>query len=76
VLYPATSLHQVTPVTGGVRLVAVTWIQSLIRDPGQREILFDLDTARRTLFAREGKSREFDLMSKSLTNLLRLWAEP
>jgi PKHD-type hydroxylase len=48
----------------------------LIRDPGQREILFDLDTARRTLFAREGKSREFDLMSKSLANLLRLWAEP
>lgn len=76
VLYPATSLHQVTPVTRGVRLVAVTWIQSLIRDPGQREILFDLDTARRTLFAREGKSREFDLMSKSLANLLRLWAEP
>jgi PKHD-type hydroxylase len=76
VLYPATSLHQVSPVTRGVRLVAVTWIQSLIRDPGQREILFDLDTARRTLFAREGKSREFDLMSKCLANLMRLWAEP
>lgn len=76
VLYPATSLHQVTPVTRGVRLVALTWIQSLIRDPGQREILFDLDTARRTLFARDGKSREFDLLSKSLANLLRQWAEP
>ncbi len=76
VLYPATSLHHVTPVTEGVRLVAVTWVQSLIRDPGRREILFDLDTARRTLFARDGKSREVDLMSKSLANLLRLWAEP
>lgn len=76
VLYPATTLHQVAPVTRGVRLVAITWIQSLIRDPGQREILFDLDTARRMLFARDGKSREFDLLSKSFANLLRLWAEP
>ncbi len=54
---------------------AVSWVQSQIRDPGCREILFDLDTARRTLFQREGKSREFDLLSKSLANLLRLWAE-
>ncbi|GFZ96890.1 PKHD-type hydroxylase [Elstera cyanobacteriorum] len=76
VLYPATTLHQVAPVTRGVRLVAITWIQSLIRDPGRREILFDLDTARRMLFARDGKSREFDLLSKSFANLLRLWAEP
>jgi PKHD-type hydroxylase len=38
-------------------------------------LLFDLDTARRQLFAREGKSAEFDLMSKSLANLIRMWAE-
>jgi PKHD-type hydroxylase len=72
VLYPSSTLHRVVPVT---RLAAVSWVQSQIRDPGCREILFDLDTARRTLFEREGKSREFDLLSKSLANLLRLWAE-
>jgi PKHD-type hydroxylase len=46
-----------------------------VRDPARRELLFDLDTARRRLFAREGKSAEFDLMSKSFANLLRMWAE-
>ena len=53
----------------------MSWVQSQVRDPACREILFDLDTARRTLFQREGKSREFDLLSKSLANLMRLWAE-
>lgn len=75
VLYPSSTLHRVAPVTRGERLAAVSWIQSQVRDPGCREILFDLDTARRTLFQREGKTREFDLLSKSLANLLRLWAE-
>ena len=41
----------------------------------QREMLFDLDTARRQMFAREGKSAEYDLISKSLANLLRMWVE-
>ena len=75
VLYPSSTLHRVAPVTRGERLAAVSWVQSQVRDPACREILFDLDTARRTLFQREGKSREFDLLSKSLANLLRLWAE-
>jgi PKHD-type hydroxylase len=76
VVYPSTSLHQVTPVTRGVRLAAVTWVQSLIRDPAQREILYDLDTAHRAVFAQHGKTRELDLLTKVLTNLVRLWAEP
>ena len=46
-----------------------------MRDPAQRELLFDLDTARRQLFARAGKSPEFDLISKSFANLLRMWAD-
>jgi len=46
-----------------------------VRDAARRELLFDLDTARRQMFAREGKSTEFDLVSKSLANLLRMWAE-
>lgn len=75
VAYPATTLHRVAPVTRGRRQVAVGWARSFIRDAAQRELLFDLDTARRTLFAREGKCGEFDLMSKSLANLMRMWAE-
>jgi PKHD-type hydroxylase len=73
VAYSATSLHRVSAVTRGVRLGAVT--RSFVRDPAQRELLFDLDTARRRLFAREGKSTEFDLISKSFANLLRMWVE-
>jgi PKHD-type hydroxylase len=75
IVYPATTLHRVEPVTHGVRLAAVGWVRSYIRDPAQRELLFDLDTARRALFAREGKTSEFDLVSKSLANLVRMWAD-
>jgi PKHD-type hydroxylase len=75
VVYASTTLHRVAPVTTGVRLAAVGWARSFIRDPAKRELLFDLDTARQTLFAREGKTTEFDLLSKSSANLLRMWAE-
>lgn len=75
VLYPSTTLHRVEPVTKGERLVACTWIQSRIRNAQQREILFDLDTARRDIYKKEGKSREFDLISKSHANLIRMWAD-
>jgi PKHD-type hydroxylase len=75
VAYPATSLHHVRDVTRGARLAAVGWARSFIRDPARRELLFDLDTARRALFAREGKSAEFDLISKSFANLMRMWVE-
>ncbi|NIR29851.1 MAG: Fe2+-dependent dioxygenase [Gammaproteobacteria bacterium] len=75
VLYPATTLHRVEPVTRGTRLAAVAWVQSLVRDPARRELLFDLDTVRRTLYEREGKSTEFDLLSKSVANLMRMWAD-
>ena len=76
VVYPSTSLHRVNRVERGTRLVAVGWAQSLVRRAEQRELLFDLDTARRSLFAREGKCAEFDLLSKCVSNLLRDWAEP
>jgi PKHD-type hydroxylase len=75
VAYPATSLHRVSDVTHGVRLAAVGWARSFIRDSARRELLFDLDSARRQLFAREGKSAEFDLLSKSFANLMRMWVE-
>ncbi len=74
-IYPSTTIHRVNTVTKGTRLVAVGWVQSLIRDAGDRELLFDLDTVRRSIFAKEGKTVEFDLISKSIANLLRKWAE-
>jgi PKHD-type hydroxylase len=73
--YPSTTLHHVAPVTRGTRLAAVGWARSFVRNGAQREMLFDLDTARRQLFTREGKSAEYDLVSKSLANLLRMWVE-
>jgi PKHD-type hydroxylase len=75
VLYPATALHRVEPVRRGVRLAAVGWIRSFVRDAARREILFDVDRARRSLFERHGKTAEVDLLHKSTANLLRMWAE-
>lgn len=75
VLYPSSTLHRVNPVTRGERLAAVGWVQSQVRDPAQREILFDLDTTRRQIFDAQGKTEQFDAISKSLANLTRMWAE-
>lgn len=75
ILYPATALHRVEPITRGTRLAVVGWVQSLIRDPAQREILFDLDQAVDACFAAEGKSPQFDRLSKTRSNLLRMWVE-
>ena len=75
VVYPSTTLHRVAPVTRGERLVAVGWAQSYVRDAARREILFDLETAKRRLFDMQGKTPEFDLLAKSAANLLRMWAE-
>jgi PKHD-type hydroxylase len=75
VAYPATSLHHVRDVTRGARLAAVGWARSFIRDPARRELLFDLDTARRRLFDRDGKSAEADLLAKCTANLLREWCD-
>jgi PKHD-type hydroxylase len=75
IVYPSSYLHRVEAVTKGVRFVCVGWVQSLVRDPARREILFDLDTVRRSLFAQHGKTLEFDLLSKSYANLLRQWCE-
>ena len=55
--------------------MAVAWIQSLVRNGEQREILYDLDRARRTVFEARGKTEVFDLLSKSYSNLQRMWAD-
>lgn len=75
VLYPATTLHQVTPVTSGTRYAAAGWVRSLIQDVSQRELLFDLETARQQLFAAHGKTDAFDLISKCGANLMRMWCQ-
>ena len=75
IAYPADTLHRVAPVTSGMRLACVGWIQSEVRDPGQRAILYDLDVARRDIFTREGKNEAFDLITKAHANLTRMWVE-
>jgi len=76
IAYPSTTLHRVAPVRRGERLVAFGWAQSLVRDAAHRETLFDLHEARTSLIARGGREREADLVGKSRSNLLRMWAEP
>ena len=71
----ATTLHRVASISRGHRIAAVTWVQSFVRDAAQREILFDLMSAQRSIFKKDGKSREFDLLAKTYANLLRRWSE-
>lgn len=74
ILYSAGSIHHVAPVTSGVRLAAVGWIQSFVADATQRETVFDLSVARGRL-AEAGVAREELLrLDKSISNLLRMWA--
>ena len=75
VLYPATSLHQVTPVTRGERVACFFWIQSLIRDDGQRSLLYDLDTAIQRLNQTEADDGARRTLVNCYHNLLRQWAE-
>lgn len=76
VVYPASSLHMVTPVTRGVRVASFFWLQSMIRDANARSMIFDLDTAIQALVERLGRD---DSETVKLTgvyhNLIRYWAE-
>ena len=75
VVYSANSLHRVAPVTRGVRLAAVTWIQSSVRDERMREILFDLQRAASAAAPKIDASTQL-LLAKCHQNLLRLVVEP
>lgn len=75
VVYPSRSVHGVADVTRGERLVALTWIQSFVRDPGQRELLFELDQAREHLLRTEPDAEYTKGVDRSYANLLRMWAE-
>jgi PKHD-type hydroxylase len=75
VIYPSSSLHHVAKVTRGQRIVALTWIQSQVREPARREILFDLATTRDRLHEQESGSELHQRIDRSYANLLRMWAE-
>ena len=74
-LYPSNTLHKVMPVTRGQRLVLVGWIRSLIREPAQRELLFDLERSIAQLRSAAGQGEALALLLKTRSNLLRMWAE-
>jgi len=75
VLYPSTSLHNVQPVTRGARIASFFWIQSMIRDDGQRTLLFDLDSAIRRVAGEIPESPAPVQLTAVYHNLLRRWAE-
>jgi PKHD-type hydroxylase len=75
VLYPATSLHHVRPVTRGARLASFFWIQSMVRDDGQRTLLFDLDLAIQRLAGEAPEHPSVLQLTGVYHNLLRRWAE-
>ncbi|HEY8579929.1 MAG TPA: Fe2+-dependent dioxygenase [Beijerinckiaceae bacterium] len=76
VLYPATSLHLVTPVTRGERVASFFWIQSMVRDAERRAILFDLDQTAQELQADRGPDDPAALrLTGAYHNLIRQWAE-
>ena len=71
IIYPSTYLHSVEEVVAGERLVFIGWIESYVKSIEEREYLFDLDAAARSLLAKYGRSEEVDLIFKSYSNLLR-----
>jgi PKHD-type hydroxylase len=75
VLYPSTSLHHVRPVTRGHRVSSFFWIQSMIRDDGQRTVLFDLDTAIQRLSEDAPDHPSAVQLTGVYHNLIRMWAE-
>lgn len=75
VLYPSSSLHHINAVTRGERRVAVTWAQSLVRDPGQRELLYQLCQAREKLLQEHPDCEETAWVSNSYANLVRMWSD-
>ena len=75
ILYPTTCLHCVQPVTEGERIVAITWLQSMIRDIAQRDLLIRLKTIQETIGAAQPQSGEHLALQQVYSNLVRMWAE-
>ena len=76
ILYPATSLHKVTPVTAGARVSSFFWLQSMVRDNERRAMLFDLDQSVQSLTALHGhEQKDVVRLSWLYHNLIRQWAD-
>ena len=75
VVYPSSSVHEVTPVTSGQRLGCFMFMQSMVRDPQRRRLLFDMDVALTTLRRDQGESEAIVSLTNTYHNLLRHWAE-
>jgi PKHD-type hydroxylase len=75
VVYPASSLHKVQPVTRGARVAAFFWVQSMVRDDGARMLLFEMDTAIRELTASSADGGALVRLTACYHNLLRRWAD-
>jgi PKHD-type hydroxylase len=75
VMYPSSSLHHVAEVTRGTRMVAVTWLQSVVRDPAKRELLHELNQARESMLENSPDALETAQVNHTYVNLVRMWAE-
>lgn len=75
IVYPSTSLHQVTPVTRGTRFACFFWIESMVRRDDQRQLLLELDRTIQTLRATQGETPEAVALTGTYHNLLRMWAD-
>jgi len=75
ILYPASSLHRVTPVTRGARLACFFWVQSMVRDNGQRTLLFDLDGAIQRLTTTNADNASRTKLTGLYHNLMRMWSD-
>ncbi|MBK1633530.1 Fe2+-dependent dioxygenase [Thiohalocapsa halophila] len=75
VAYPSSSLHHVAEVTRGERLVALTWIQSYVRDPARRELLYELNLAREHLLKTAPEGEHTAQVDRSYSNLVRMWGD-
>ena len=74
VLYPASTRHHVTPVTRGERLVAVTWVQSLVRSYEQRDLLYQLGKMREKMLRKAPDSEDTRCLDTVYVNLVRMWS--
>ncbi|WP_153131731.1 Fe2+-dependent dioxygenase [Dechloromonas hortensis] len=75
VVYPSTSIHEVAPVTRGERVSCFMFMQSMVRDPGQRRMLYDMDMALLDLREAHGDSDPVVRLTGCYHNLLRRWAD-
>lgn len=74
-VYPASSLHRVNPVSRGARLASFFWVQSMVRDDAKRRLLFELDQAVQQLTATRADESALLRLTGSYHNLLRMWSE-